>query len=721
MFRPERMSKVSVTGATTVMDDVVEAVHELNLLHLSEFDGSWEGFEAGDPVEGAEEASEKLVTARSLESTLGVTEADAGAAVDLEDGALADRLETVRTEVNELDDRRSELRDDLRRVEDALDAAEPFVALGIDLDLLRGYDSLEIAVGEADADAVDSALLHADGVRTHEVFAADGAVAAFAAPAEGAEDPLDEALVGVEFARLEVPDAGGDPEEYRQRLEQERRELESRLSNVESELEGLRVEHGGFLLAAEEVLSVRVQRAEAPLSFATTDRAFVAEGWIPTERYDDLVRALRDAVGDRVDVEELERAAYTPNHGHSTEAVADGGTVTTEDSPPVIQDTPGPAKPFELLVQTINRPRYFELDPTVVLFLTFPLFFGFMIGDLAYGVLYAGIGYWLTTNYESAALRSLGGIAIWAGLFTAVFGVLYGEVLGTHLIATHVWEGMLGMHAPMSKGLHALDYATLWLVLSVLAGLLHLAVGWIFGFVNDARAHGAREAFLENGSWLILMVSMWLWIFSTQAAGSKPGFMVGPESVFNGHPLDLGFTGLPPVVIADVSLGPLGTLPLSLWLVGILVGVGLAIKAEGVAMGLLETPTNGLVNVISYTRIAIVLLAKAGMAFVVNLLVFGAYESHHGGETAVHFTYGGHVPHGAEQLFGGLVHMGVPGLVVGAVVLVVGHLVVLALGVTSAGLQAVRLEYVEFFGKFYEGGGENYNPFGYGRRYTTED
>jgi V/A-type H+-transporting ATPase subunit I len=63
----------------------------------------------------------------------------------------------------------------------------------------------------------------------------------------------------------------------------------------------------------------------------------------------------------------------------------------------------------------------------------------------------------------------------------------------------------------------------------------------------------------------------------------------------------------------------------------------------------------------------------------------------------------------------------VGGIVGGILVFVVGHLVVLGLGVTSAGLQAVRLEYVEFFDKFYEGGGEPYEPFGYERTYTTED
>jgi len=118
-----------------------------------------------------------------------------------------------------------------------------------------------------------------------------------------------------------------------------------------------------------------------------------------------------------------------------------------------------------------------------------------------------------------------------------------------------------------------------------------------------------------------------------------------------------------------------------------------------------------------------VLLAKAGMAFVVNLLFFGAYQ--HDGEFHFMLNHGPEyyaAEYSAEAImFPGLVHGGVASLVGGLLILVLGHLLVLALGVTSAGLQAVRLEYYEFFSKFFDGGGTEYEPFGRVRRFTADE
>jgi V/A-type H+-transporting ATPase subunit I len=723
------MSKVSVTGSRAVMDDVIETVHELNLVHLSDYDGSWEGFEQGDPIEGADEASEKLVTVRSLESILDIDDEDAGPSRIVTDEALEDELESVRTEVNELDDRRSELENDLRDVEERLDSVQPFADLGIDLDLLSGYETLQVAVGEADEDELRQALADADAIREFGTFSGEDTVAVFAYPAADAdEDALDEVLVGVDFATLDVPDAEGSPEQYVEELEHERQKLESELGSVENEIEDLKLDTAGFLLAAEEKLSIDVQKSEAPLNFATTENAFVAEGWIPTERYTDLTTALGDTVGDRVEVDELERASYDAKaaHGHEEpaahdetaegEIAADGGTTMDDDQPPVVQDNPDAIRPFELLVETLNRPKYFELDPTVILFLTFPVFFGFMIGDLGYGLAYLAIGYWMYTSFDNPAFKSLGGIAAWAGGFTALFGILYGEIFGLHQLGEVLWNG----HPPLHKGLQPdqINYAFTWLVVSVLVGLAHMTLGYIFDFLEEMR-HNLTDAVLESGSWVLLFAGVWTWILSRQADGPKPDFLF---SIFDGEPFALGFAGFSESV---------GTIGLAIGVLGLVLYIAGEVKhfgGAGILIGALES-LSVLSDALSYTRIAAVLLAKAGMAFVVNLLFFGVYVTGEGEHAAWHFGIG-HMPHVGEMyhghevtsiMFGGLAHSGIAGIVGGLLILVIGHLLVLALGVTSAGLQAVRLEYVEFFGKFYEGGGEEYEPFGYERSYTTQD
>jgi len=772
MLRPKRMSKVSVTGARSVVDDVIEAAYDQRVLHLSEYDGSWEGFEPGDSLPGADDTARKLVTVRALEDILDVQPDDAGPRRVLDDGELEAELEAVRERVNDLDEEREALRDRLRELREEIDRMEPFADLGIDLDLLSGYRSVDVLAGRGKPRAVAAAVADADGIAGHELFTGDDGdvVAVVARPAADAgESPIADALVGVDFTALEVPDAEGSPEGYVRELEAEREQVESDLDDVEDRLAAVREETAGFLLAAEERLTIESEKKEAPLAFATTENAFVAEGWIPTERYDAFEAALREAVGDHAEVEELERASFTRHGAHTepahdgaaagddtdaaaaaagpagaagaTAAAGDGAAASSgapgdgdsdepaaeeeppaaapdggegdrtstdggfpsiaNDDPPVVQDNDGPAEPFEVLITAVNRPRYSEFDPTVLVFLTFPLMFGFMIGDLGYGILYMAIGAYLYGNSESDAITSMGGIALWAGGFTALFGVLYGEFFGLHGLGEVVWGG----HPPMEKGLSpaTIEWALTWLTVSVLFGVLHLDVGYALDFYENLQLHGPAEAVYESGSWLLMLNGLWIWVFSESAAGTVPDFIF---TIFDGEPIPLGFAGFPELVgLAGAALFVVGFLMLLVF-----------VTAEVVEF------LQVLVNALSYTRITAVLLAKAGMAFTVNLLAFGAYQ-HHG---EYHFM----IEHGPEWvmneygagaiMFGGLFNAGAGGFLAGILVLVVGHLLVLALGITSAGIQGVRLEYVEFFGKFYEGGGREYLPFGRERRYTAD-
>ena len=697
MLRPKKMSRVSVAGSKAVLEDVVEELHDLNLVHVNDYDGSWEGFENGSPLEGGDEVSGKLVQARAVMNTLGVEggdyDPDEDTGFETRD-ELYDKLEDLRERVNELEDERNRVRDELRDAREERRTLEPFVELGIDIDLLSGYDEIDVRVGLGDADEVRGALEDAEGDE-YEVFGGDGVVAV---ASRGID--TEDVLVGVEFSGIDVPEGSGDPADLLDEVENRIETLEGELDGVESRIENLREENANFLLSAEEELSVEAEKADAPLRFATTTNSFYAEGWMPEEGYEDLRSRLTGSVGESVDVRNLETVEYDEGHPEEESEAED-------ESPPVVQDNPDVAKPFELLVNTVNHPKYTELDPTFIVLLTFPFAFGFMIGDIGYGLVYVAMGLGLYKASDSEALSALGVIGIWSGAFTMLFGYLYGEIFGLHIDVV----AQPPLLSSFDKGIHAPEVALTWLAASIAFGLLHLNIGYVFGFVNSL-SHGVKEAVLEDGSWIMVLNGVFIWVFSLHLVGTKPTFLVGEESVLNTNEMfSLGFSGFP----VEVGLAGLAVAA---------VGAVMLVYAEGI-VGAIEMPTDAFGHVLSYLRIMAVLLAKAGMAFVVNLLVFGAYESH--GET--HFMLpsiaGGPAEHAGEVIFPGLVWMGegvffAVALLGAVLIFAVGHVVVLLLGITAAGIQMVRLEYVEFFGKFYEGGGDNFEPFGTERKYTKE-
>ncbi len=719
MLRPDRMSKVSVAGAKPYLREVIEELHDLNLVHVSDYDGRWEGFDNGAPLEGGESVSEKLVQVRAIESKLDLYDDEFQELSDERYSFTGDRedayerLEEIRREVNELDDRRKELRDSLRSIRERQRTLEPFAELGVDLDLLGDYSSIELRVGTTgDPDAVETALEEASSVEAYQVIGEDDVLAVAARTSDGG---LGDALAGVDFSQVEVPDESGDPGELARELGDEAEELEEEIAEIEDELDDVKHEHGGFVLALEEELSIEAQKSEIPLQFAATDNSFYAEGWIPSERYEELKQRLHEAVGEHVEVDEIDVAEYD-EHGH---AVEHGDDEEDEDEhedfedPPVKQDNPKAAQPFELLVNTVNRPKYTELDPTLVVFLTFPFAFGFMIGDMGYGVLYMLMGAAIYRFVDSDAMKALGVIAIWAGVFTLLFGYLYDDLFGIHLAD-------VGVHLPLagsfSKGIQAADVAQTWLVASILFGILHLNVAYVFGIVNHVR-HSVKHAVLEYASWMLAINGFFIWVFSRHVAEPKPDFIMGETSVlYENSMFALGFPGFSPEV----------------GVVGLLVaaaGAAMVIAGEGI-VGALELPANAFGHVLSYLRIMAVLLAKGGMAFVVNLLVFGAYEENGYIKFGLHEAPAATVAAGGADsvAFGGIIWLGVEAggalLAVAAVaavlVFVLGHILVLLLGITAAGIQMVRLEYVEFFGKFYEGGGRPFQPFGRNREYTED-
>jgi V/A-type H+-transporting ATPase subunit I len=185
-----------------------------------------------------------------------------------------------------------------------------------------------------------------------------------------------------------------------------------------------------------------------------------------------------------------------------------------------------------------------------------------------------------------------------------------------------------------------------------------LTLGYVLGFVNEYRQHGLKHAVVAKVSWLLL-----LW----------GGVLVIVQIL---PPLTSGAAiGISPALLAGLAVA--------------VVGFVLLIMGEGI-IGIAELPTL-LSNVLSYSRLLSIGISSAGIALAVNKLSY-----------ALFFSRGG--------VF----------IIFGALMLIVGHAVNTALGILDSGLQSLRLHYVEFFTKFYSGGGTKYRPFGYERKYTEE-
>jgi V/A-type H+-transporting ATPase subunit I len=513
----------------------------------------------------------------------------------------------------------------------------------------------------------------------YEVFSAPGLLAVFVPkPQSGA---VRDCLAQRGFASLPVPEGEGDPRDILSELLAERDRWESRLKEIEERLDTLRERYADFLAAAKARLEVTVEKAEAPLRFAVTDHTFIVEGWVPTESFARLEADLGRLPG--LFVTELE-------HDHESQAGEEGST----EDPPVLLRNAKPLRPFEMLVTLFSTPSYHEIDPTFILTFTFPIFFGLMVGDAGYGIAWLAVGALLLRKgaKEPGAFRDLVIAITWGGFWSLLFGVFFfGEALGIPfhhpaLATTRVelldWSSILGFSIPIHTQLEKLSQVTDFIVLSIAAAYVHLAIAFVVGFVNDV-GHNKRHA-LGKIAWLFILTGLFVVMIARSARWPVDAEGRTPYGYLIWNRL-LGWFPRDGILYLSIGFGPSNPIP---WLsVGMLVGgIGLLVASEGL-LHLMEF-FGLMANMVSYARLAAVGVAKAAMAFAFNVIVL---------ETLIF-----------PGLDGGNFVLVILGFVLGFVF----HAIVFLLGAVSAAIQAIRLNYVEFFIKFFEGAGRAFRPFG---------
>ncbi len=490
-----------------------------------------------------------------------------------------------------------------------------------------------------------------EAVPRGELFQALGVAAAFVSARDA--DAASGFLGKFGFSPVSAPGEGGDPKALLETAVADEEKWRARLKDVEGRLAKLREKYAGFVVAAEGALEVEVEKAEAPLRFAVSEHSFVIDGWVPATFYPTLASRL-SRLGVFVESSEPEAG-----HGHAAE-------------PPVLLKNPRPAKPFEFLIHLYSTPSYHELDPTVFILVAFPFFFGFMIGDAGYGALFLLIGVLAFRKLpKTSDLRNLLMVIAIGGFWALLFGLfLYGEMFGMpfHLAPEAHPEALawdkFGLNYPLTALIHKEFGLADMVYLSILFAFLHLGASFLIGVVNNVR-HNKKHAVAKLG-WFLCLFGLFT-IFSRTLAWTGTANWVYARI-------------LSPVVDAGGILPILGY--------GIpAVSLGLVLAA---VLGFGESPVapleiGGLVaNMISYARLAGIGVGKAAIATAFNTLILTSLVIDH------------------DVLRAAL----------GLVLLVFSQLLVFALGGISAGIQGLRLNYVESFTKFFKGNGIRFVPFG---------
>ncbi|HJD42971.1 MAG TPA: V-type ATP synthase subunit I [Candidatus Mediterraneibacter quadrami] len=340
-----------------------------------------------------------------------------------------------------------------------------------------------------------------------------------------------------------------------------------------------------------------------------------------------------------------------------------------EEPPVILKNNPFSAN-MEGVVESYGLPVKGEIDPTTIMSFFYVFFFGMMLSDAAYGVIVAvvcGILVWKFPRMSSGMRKSLK-LFFWCGLSTIVWGVLFGGYFGN--IVDIVTEKFTGTKiTPPALWFIPLNEPMKLLLYSLLFGVIHLFTGLAIKGYLCIKDRKYMDFFCDVVLWFMLLTGLILMLLPSELFAS----IAQMEIVFPGWINTLA-KGLAIIGAAGIVL---------------MSGRGNKNPALRLALGAydLYNITGWLSDVLSYSRLLALGLATGVIASVINQM-------------------------------GSMLPNNVIGIIFFILIFIVGHSMNLAINLLGAYVHTNRLQFVEFFGKFYEGGGRPFHPFRENTKYA---
>jgi len=651
----DRLKKVTLLAPRSTRDALVERLHSLSLVHITDARGRYPDLPSpADPAEARERLESDIKKLRLITEVLGpfyerpkrFMETFTPLPMEVEPSEVDEALRSFDVEGVYLQCR--EIQEGLRKAErkatearDELASLQPFLSAGLEPSEITKPRRVVFTFGSVSTERWDALGPHAAEILSWQTMLRREKtslvlVAYLRSDAEEAEGILRE----VGFSPIPLP-----------RLELS---VKQRAAELEGEIRDAEREKETFISKARE-LSPKFRPAQIVLAHMEDElnKLLVQTRFIETKRICVVEGFVREA-----DARKFSRALESEFPGVSI-IYSDPGP---QDDVPVSITLPAFFRPAQLLVNMFGLPNYFTFDPTPFITLTFLTFFGLCFGDVLYGLMLIAFSWYMMRRYSTFdSLREFFALFLYAGIFTVVIGALTGA-----------WAGdiykYLGEDNPVLRLRNALmiidplDKPIAMLLFVIGLGVLNQFYGIILRMYREIRLGNYLNAIFDGAFWLILL----------------PGFIIVIAPMFVQVPPGLLRAGKVMAIVGAAGLVlTQGRHEKSLFAKAITGVISL--------YGILGTYgcTGFIGDVLSYSRLLALGLTTTivGMAFNIIASLAGA------------------IPAAGPVFF--------------ALIFAVGHTMNFAVSILGAFVHPARLIFLEHFNRYYEGGAAKFQPFGF--------
>ncbi len=569
------------------------------------------------------------------------------------------KAEQTTNEIEELTHTQARLLSEREKAVSTREALEPWEAMTVPMDTVKNTPRVHYFIGLLASKDVER-------VREQEYLEAEfmnesASVPTILACKEDDTRIVQNFLKTVEWQDYVFPKLPGTPREAIESLNRRIAEIDGEYDAAQKELEA-RGETIETLQNALDAETIDADRLSANNDLSYTAHAFVLEGWVRDD-----------------EVEKTEQAIKNVTEAYSFEVrdPAEG-----EEPPSVVKNNRF-VKPFEEVQTLYSRPTYGTIDGTPYMTPFYILLFGLMLSDTGYGILLMlGTLLYIKKKKPTGMSAGISRVLFWGGLSTIVWGVLCGSFFGiTKTSASTIEVG--GVFSQISMFfeklgifpalLDPMQNSMVMLGLCFGLGVLHIVAGYIVGAIDRFSKGDWKSAIFDQISWVLITL------------GLVVGFL----------PAIAGMAGMSVTLPKSVTMPALIAAGVGALMVVLFKGREKRniLKRMMSGLGGLYDVTSVLADILSYARLFALGIATGVIGQVFNMLC-------------------GMLASASNPV------MKIVGAIGSIVLLVLLHTFNVAINALGAFVHCARLQYVEFYGKFYESGGKEFRPLSYNTKHV---